>query len=51
VDADFVTVDDHGQFSKSQVFFVRLNNGTRAIREERERERYVAQRWGPPASS
>jgi len=51
VDADFVTVDDHGQFSKSRVFFVRLNNGTRAIRDERERERYIAQRWGSPASS
>ncbi|MGH2654939.1 MAG: AlbA family DNA-binding domain-containing protein, partial [Actinomycetota bacterium] len=50
VDADFVTVDDHGQFSKSQVFFVRLNNGTRAIRDERERERYIAQRWGTAAS-
>ncbi|MGH2547117.1 MAG: AlbA family DNA-binding domain-containing protein, partial [Actinomycetota bacterium] len=50
VDADFVAVDDHGQFSKQRVFFVRLNNGTRAIRDERERERYIAQRWGSPAS-
>jgi type I restriction enzyme R subunit len=50
VEADFVTVDDHGQFSKSRVFFVRLNNGTRAIRDERERERYLAHRWGSPAS-
>ncbi len=51
VEADFITVDDHGQFSKSKVFFVRLNNGTRAIRDERERERYVARRWGSAASS
>jgi low temperature requirement protein LtrA len=26
-------------------FFVRLNNGTRAIADGRERERYIAQRW------
>jgi type I restriction enzyme R subunit len=50
VDADFVAVDEHGQFSKQKVFFVRLNNGTRAIRDERERERYIAQHWGTPAS-
>jgi type I restriction enzyme R subunit len=51
VEADFVAVDDQGQFSKQKVFFVRLNNGTRAIRDERERERYKAQRWGPPTSA
>jgi hypothetical protein len=43
-DAD--AVDDHGQFSKKPVFFVRLNNGTRAIPDEMERQRYIAQRWG-----
>ncbi len=46
VEAEFTTVDDHGQFSKKRVFFVRLNNGTQAIPDERERQRYIAQRWG-----
>ena len=46
VDAEVTVVDDKGQFSKGQRFYVRLNNGTRAIDDERERERYVAQRWG-----
>jgi hypothetical protein len=35
-----VTAEEDG------VFFIRLNNGTRAIGDERERERYIAQRWG-----
>jgi hypothetical protein len=42
-------VDDRGQFSKKQVFLVRLNNGTRAIIEDRERQRYISQRWGGTA--
>lgn len=46
VEAEITTVDDRGQFSKKQVFFVRLNNGTRAITEDRERQWYISQRWG-----
>lgn len=45
VDAEITTVDRQGQFSKKRVFFVRLNNGTRAIDDDRDRERYIAQRW------
>jgi type I restriction enzyme R subunit len=31
---------------KRRSFFIRLNNGTRAIEDDLEIERYVAQRWG-----
>ena len=34
------------QRSKRRSFFIRLNNGTRAIEGALEIERYVAQRWG-----
>jgi len=41
-----VTVEDrHGQQSKERLFFIRLNNGTRAVDDPKERERYIAQRW------
>ncbi len=30
----------------NDVFYIRLNNGTRAIEDELEVERYIAQRWG-----
>jgi hypothetical protein len=43
---EITAVDDLGQYSKRQEFFVRLNNGTKAISDERERQRYVSQRWG-----
>jgi type I restriction enzyme R subunit len=43
--ADVTIADRQGQFSKKQLFFVRLNNATRSIEDERERERYIAQRW------
>jgi type I restriction enzyme, R subunit len=46
VEAEVTTVDRQGQFGKKQAFFVRLNNGTRAIDDERERQRYIAHRWG-----
>ncbi len=46
VDAEVTVVDPKGQLSKERVFFVRLNSGTRAMEDPRERERYVAQRWG-----
>jgi type I restriction enzyme R subunit len=45
VEAEVTTANDHGQLAKKRVFFIRLNNGTRAIEDERERERYIAQRW------
>jgi hypothetical protein len=46
VEAEVTTMDRQGQFSKQRVFFVRLNNATRAIEDETGRQRYVAQRWG-----
>ena len=46
VDAEVTVADEHGQYAKKRVFYIRLNNGTRAIEDERERERYVGQRWG-----
>jgi hypothetical protein len=39
-------MDKQGQFSKKRMFFVRLNNATRAIEDEDERQRYIAHRWG-----
>jgi len=46
VEAEVTVADGQGQFSKKRLFYVRLNNGTRAIEDQGERERYVAQRWG-----
>jgi len=46
VEAEVTVADKQGQFDKKRVFYIRLNNGTRAIEDEREQERYVAQRWG-----
>jgi type I restriction enzyme R subunit len=46
VDAEVTVADKQGQFAKKHVFYIRLNNGTRAIDDAVERERYVAQRWG-----
>jgi type I restriction enzyme R subunit len=46
IDAEVTVADEHGQFAKKRAFFIRLNNGTRSIEDEAERERYVAQRWG-----
>ena len=45
VEAEITAVDEHGQFSRKRSFLVRLNNATRAIDDERERQRYIAQRW------
>ena len=47
VEAD-VTVADGRQLGKRRHFSVRLNNGTRAVEDQTERERYIAQRWGRP---
>lgn len=46
VEAEVTVVDKQGQFGKKHVFYIRLNNGTRAVEDQTERERYVAQRWG-----
>lgn len=46
VEAEVTVADKQGQFTKKKVFYLRLNNGTRAIEDERERQRYIAQRWG-----
>lgn len=46
VEAEVTVLDKQGQFGKERRFYVRLNNGTRAIDDERERQRYIAQRWG-----
>jgi type I restriction enzyme, R subunit len=46
VEAEVVVADGRGQLSRKRAFFVRLNNATRAIEDDLERERYVAQRWG-----
>jgi type I restriction enzyme R subunit len=48
VEAEVTVADGQGQFGRVRKFYVRLNNGTRAIESERERERYIAQRWGHP---
>jgi type I restriction enzyme, R subunit len=48
VQAEITGADAKGQFAKKTAFFVRLNNGTRAIEDEREIQRYVAQRWSQP---
>ncbi len=46
VEAEVTVADRQGQFGRKRLLYVRLNNGTRAIEDERERERYIAQRWG-----
>jgi type I restriction enzyme R subunit len=48
VEAEVTVADGQGQFGRKRLFYVRLNNGTRAVADERERQRYVAQRWGRP---
>jgi len=48
VEAEVTVADKQGQFSRKRLFYVRLNNGTRAIEDEKERERYIAHRWGRP---
>ncbi len=42
-------VDKHGQHEKKQMFYVRMNNGTRSIDDESEIQRFIAGRWGKPA--
>ena len=38
--------DEKDQLTKRKAFLVRLNNATREIKDEKERERYIAPRWG-----
>jgi len=46
VEAEVTVADKQGQFARRQQFYIRLNNGTRAVEDDRERERYIAERWG-----
>jgi type I restriction enzyme R subunit len=46
VEAEVTVADSKGQWSKRSAFFIRLNNATREIEDERELQRYVALRWG-----
>ena len=50
VDATIV-VDKKGSLEKKKAFFVRINNGTREITDETEREKYIAMRWGASQAS
>jgi predicted HTH transcriptional regulator len=45
VHADVTTIDKAGQHQKKRVFYVRMNNGTRAIDDEAEIEKFIASRW------
>jgi len=47
VDAEVVEVDKNGQHVKKTLFYGRFGNGTRAISDPVERERYKVQVWGP----
>lgn len=46
VTATVTVADAKGQLIKKEAFYVRLNNGTRGITDEKEREKYIAARWG-----
>ena len=46
VDAEVVEVSGKGQHAKKTVFYGRFGNGTRAITDPSERERYRVQVWG-----
>jgi hypothetical protein len=45
VDAN-VVVDKGGRLEKRSAFYVRVGNGTRAITDPAERQKYIADRWG-----
>jgi type I restriction enzyme R subunit len=47
VEATVVEVDKDGQHQKKRLFYGRFGNGTRAITDPSERERYQLQVWGP----
>lgn len=44
--AKMTVVDSKGRHSIREAFFVRLNNATKEISDEREIQKYIAQRWG-----
>ncbi|MFB3737478.1 MAG: RNA-binding domain-containing protein [Candidatus Velamenicoccus archaeovorus] len=46
VEAEVAVADHHGQLRAERVFYVRLNNGTKAVEDPQERELYIAERWG-----
>ena len=46
VEAEVIEVDKKGQHVKKTVFYGRFGNGTRAITDPTERERYRNQVWG-----
>jgi hypothetical protein len=46
VEAEVTVADEHGQVRTKRVFYVRLNNGTKAVDDPHERELYIAERWG-----
>jgi hypothetical protein len=46
VEAETTVADEQGRLAKKRLFYVRLNNATRSIEDERERQRFIAQRWG-----
>ena len=41
-EAEVTVADEQGRFGKRRLFYVRLNNRTRAIEDESERARYIA---------
>jgi transcription initiation factor TFIIIB Brf1 subunit/transcription initiation factor TFIIB len=46
VTAKVLEVDRKGQQRTSDVFYVRLNTGTRPVNDRSEVEKYVARHWG-----
>lgn len=41
-----VVVDKGGQLQKKTASYVRIGHGTREVRDEGERQKYIASRWG-----
>lgn len=46
VEAEVVEADKKGQHVKKKLFYGRFGNGTRAITDPEEREKYQVQVWG-----
>ncbi len=51
VTAKVLEIDRKGQQHTTDVFYVRLNTGTRPVNDSSEVEKYVARRWGRSDSS
>jgi type I restriction enzyme R subunit len=45
VEAEVMVADQRAQFSKKKVFFIRLNNATRVVEDEDEKQKYIFTRW------